>query len=150
MALFDALFEFSGGTTSGGQSVITSAASEDTLDMQAADLEMGAGTPLYLNIKVGTTAYTGGTSVTFALVNDSDNTIDGSSTVIWQSPAIVVASLTANAWVKRMALPVDFDSDRYIGLYYTVSGSPSAGTIRAWIDHGPQSSYDTQVAASNI
>jgi hypothetical protein len=144
MALLDALFEFSD-----NQTVTSTAAATNVLDMQAADLEMGAGNPVYLNIRVGT-AYSGGTSVTFALVNEVDATIDGSSVVVWQSPAIVVANLTAGAWVKRMALPVDFDSDRYIGLYYTVVGSPSAGTINAWLDHGPQSSYDTQVSASNI
>ncbi len=146
MAIFDVLFEFSD-----AQSITTSAQSTDVLDWGSGmeDLEMGAGTPLWLNIKVGT-AFSGGTNVTFSLYTHSSATSINSGTEIYSTPAFTTANLTANAWIIRMPLPVNCDDNRYFGLYYTVSGTYSAGTLDAWIDHGPQSSYDTQVATSNI
>lgn len=147
MALYDAMFEFcdddsvfSNGTT---------VQSENILDMQTADLEMGAGQPVWLNIRVGTTAFTGGTSVQFALVSDSDTTITNGTTII-ETGAITVATLIAGYWVLRVSLPVRFDTDRYIGLVVTCVGNVTAGSINAWLDNGSQSSYNTQVSASNI
>lgn len=145
MALFDVMFEFS------DAQILTdsSAAATNVLDMQAADREMGAGTPIWLNVRVEQ-VFAGGTSVVTALVNESDATIDGSSIVIWQTPAVVTADLVAGHWIMRMPLPVNFDELRYLGIYYTLVGTFTTGTINAWLDHGPQSSYDTQVTTSNI
>jgi len=151
MALFDALFEFSDAQDI--SQAAGSVAATNVLDMQAADLEMGAGTPMYLNVRIGTIFDSTGGAATLvvALVNEVDATIDGSSVVIYQTRALVESELTAGAWVLRMPLPVNFDEQRYLGLYYTIGGETSTtGTINAWLDHGPQSSYDTQVAASNI
>jgi hypothetical protein len=145
MALFDAMFEFS------DDQVITdtSAASTNVLDLVTENLEMGAGNPYWLNIRIGT-AFAGGTSITFELSYDTTLPIDASSTVIWQTPAIATASLTAGAWIMRMPLPYNIDEEQYVGLFYTVAGTMTAGTINAWLDNGPQSSYDVQVSTSNI
>jgi hypothetical protein len=153
--MFDAMFEFSDNQDiSQAQG---SVASTNTLDWQAADLEMGAGEPIWLNVRIGTAfaevegATNGASTLVVALCNDSVDPIDGSSTVLYQTRALPETALTARAWVLRMPLPVDVDSDRILGLYYTIGGATSAvGTIDAWLDHGPQSSYDTQVSASNI
>ena len=146
MALFDALFEFSD-----NQAITASAAATNVIDMQAADLEMGAGQPMYLNVRVGGTAFDSAAddgTLTVALVSDTDATIDGSSIVTIQTKAVAEATLVAGEWVTRVSLPVNFDDNRYVGLYYTVAGSGdfTAGTIDAWIDNGPQSSFDTQVS----
>lgn len=145
MALFDAMFELS------DDQVITDsdAASTNIIDLTLSDLEMGAGQPYWLNIRVGT-AFAGGTSIVFSLRHDSVAPIDGSSIVIWQSAAIVTATLVAGHWVMRMPLPYNVDEGRIIGLFYDVTGTMSAGTINAWLDNGPQSSHDTQVTTSNI
>lgn len=147
MAIFDAMFEFcdddsvfSNGTT---------VQSENIIDLQLSDLELGAGEPVWLNIRVGTNAFSGGTSAAFALVSDSDTTITNGTTII-TTPAITVGTLVAGYWVLRCPLPVRFDTDRYVGLVVTCVGNVTAGSIDAWLDDGSQSSYNTQVATSNI
>jgi hypothetical protein len=151
MAIFDAIFEFSD-----AQSVAATAQSTNILDWGSGmeDLEMGAGTPVWLNIKVAAAA-SAGTSLTCALHTDSTTDIDAgtegtNNKILWQSGAIPQASLTAGAWITRIPLPVDADADRYLGLQYTASGTLTGCTVDAWLDHGPQSSHDTQVSASNI
>ncbi len=144
MALFDAMFEFSD-----DQAITGDTASTNILDWTLSNLEMGAGEPLWLNVRVGT-VFSGGTSLVVSLRHDTVAPIDASSIVIWQTPAIVQADLTAGAWIMRMPLPYNVDEDRILGLFYDDTGAFSGGTINAWLDHGPQSSYDTQVSTSNI
>ena len=154
MALIDALFEFSD-----AQALRATASATYCLDLQKTDLELGGGNPVYLNVRVATEldSATDTATLTIALVNEADTTIDGTSTVIMQTHAIPEASCTAGAWLWRVALPVDMDRDwgansgRYLGLYYTVAGEDfTSGNIDAWFDLGPQSSYDLQVSPSNI
>jgi hypothetical protein len=148
MAIFDVLFEFCDNDSV--FSTDSAVQSEDILDWGSGmtDLEMGAGSPMWLNIRVST-AFSGGTSAAFALVSDSDTTITN-GTVLYTTPAIAVADLTVGTWVIRMPLPYDVDKERYTGIVVTCVGAVSAGAIDAWLDQGPQSSYDTQVATSNI
>jgi hypothetical protein len=145
MAIFDALFEFSD-----AQDITGDAQSTNVIDMVNADLEMGTGQPLYLNVRVGPDDFAGGTSLVVNLYAHTAATSIESGTLIFATGTILQAALTAGAWITRVALPVDFDTARYVGLYYNDTGAFSTGAINAWLDHGPQSSYDTQVAASNI
>jgi len=112
-----------------------------------------------LNVKVGTEAITNVASdsdatLTVALCNESatDAVIDGSSNVLWQTAAIPQASLTAGSEVIKMPLPNQVDSERYVGVLYTIGGTSAlaTGTINAWLDNGAASSYNTQIAESNI
>ncbi len=149
MALYDKMFEFSD-----NQSVASTTESSNILDMQDDDLELGAGTPIYLNIRVSVAA-TAGTSLTCALQCSSTTDIDAgtefdTNRILWQSGAIGYAQLTLGRWVTRIALPVEFDQERYLGLQYTASGTLTNLRVNAWLDHGPQSSYGTQVSTSNI
>jgi len=152
MAIFDAMFEFMDDAQLIGTSTTDYVPTTcKQLDWVTEDLEMGAGEPVWLNIKVGTTAYGGGTSVNFFLACDNaSESHDSDSNIVIQSGIRPIASLTAGAWVLRVALPVDVDAERYMVIGATFDGTVSAGTIDAWLDHGPQSSYDTQVSASNI
>lgn len=149
MAIFDAMFELSD-----GQTVTTTTASENIFDLVVENIELGGGEPLWLNVRVGETAFTTGGdndgTLTVALVYDTAAPVDGSSTVIYQTRAIPEASLTAGAWVLRMPLPANVDEESIVGLYYTTANTITAGTINAWIDHGSQSSYDLQITTSNI
>lgn len=148
MALFDALFEFSD-----AQSVATSTgdvAAENVLDTQNSDLELGAGTPIYLNIRV-TTAFAGAGTATFKLVSETDATIDGSSIIQLQTKAFAITEIDAvGDWIYRGPIPYRVDADRYVGILVTCSGAMTAGSIDAWFDHGSQSSFNTQVTTSNI
>ena len=153
MALFDVMFEFSDGQDM-SQSATTHAAT-DVLDWVDTDLEMGQGEELWLNVRVGTAiASSSGDSVfTVSLVRESNTDIDSSSVIIWTSRIFQESDsdLTAGAWLKRMPLPVNVDEYQYTGILYTIgTRTTTTGTIDAWIDHGSQSSYDTQVANSNI
>lgn len=144
MALFDAKFEFSD-----AQAITTDADSTNVVDFVNTDLEMGAGTPVWLNVQVET-AFAGGTSLEVSLYSHTATTSLNSGTLLWQSSAIVQASLTAGAWITRIPLPYNADEERYLGVYYNDTGAFTAGTVNAWLDHGPQSSFDTQVSTSNI
>jgi len=151
MAIFDVLFEFSD-----AQSVAASTQSTDIIDWGSGmtGLEMGAGTPVWLNVRVAVAA-SAGTSLTVDLLNadstDIDNGTEGTNyKKCWSSGAIPQASLTAGHWIIRIPINVACDTYRYLGLQYTASGTLTACTVDAWFDHGPQSSHNTQVATSNI
>jgi hypothetical protein len=152
MAIFDAGYElYDDATLVAATTTDYVGATCKTIDWQQADLEMGQGTPLYLNIRVGTTDYAGGTNVNFILTADTAAAgHDGNSDVVWQSGNRAVSGLSAGTWIARQALPLDVDTKRYLALGVIGDGATTAGTIDAWIDHGPQSSYDTQVTTSNI
>ena len=151
MALFDAMFEFSDAQVLPD----SSAASTNILDMTLENLEMGAGQPFWLNVEVGT-AFAGGTSVVVALVYDTAAPVDGSSIVTLQTRAIPLTSTTAPSLdtagekLLRVPLPYNFDEESIVGLYYTVVGTFTSGTINAWLDNGPASSHGVQVTTSNI
>ena len=152
MAIFDAMFDLS--DDQDVSQTVGTVASTDIIDWTLADKEMGAGEPLWLNVKMGDEALDsaeGTATLQVALCHDTIAPIDSSSTVIYQTPAIAEASLTVGAWILRMPLPYNVDDGRITGLLYTIAGTTSTtGTVDAWIDHGPQSSFDTQVSASNI
>ena len=155
MAIFDVMAEFSD-----EQDISQAAgtvASTDILDWTLSDLEMGAGEPLWLNVRMGTEPLASATTnatLEVALCYDTVAPIDSSSTVIWTTPTgvpIPEADLTAGAWILRMPLPYNVDEERITGLLYTIgTATTTTGTVNAWIDYGPQSSYDTQVSESNI
>ena len=155
MAIFDAMFEFYDDTALWSTSDTDYVgATVKTLDWINADLEMGAGNPVWLNIRVGTTAYaptTSGDTVDFKLFADTAAGLhDSDSDTVLASGPRECSTLTAGAWVLRVPLPVDVDTKRYLSLGATFNEATTAGTINAWLDHGPQSSYDTQVSTSNI
>lgn len=151
MAIYDVLFEFSD-----AQSVAATAQSTDILDWGSGmeGLEMGAGSPIWLNIRVEGAA-SAGTSLTCDLLTADSTNIDNGTEytnfrTLWSSSAIPQASLTAGAWIARVPIDVDADQYRYLGVQYTASGTLTGCTVNAWLDQGPQSSHNTQVATSNI
>ncbi len=155
MAIFDAMFElFDDAILIGTSTTDYNAGTAVEIDWTQADLEMGAGTPLWLNIRVGTTAYsptTAADTVDFKLfADDTTEGHDSDSKIVLASGARETSTLTAGAWVLRVPLPVDVDAKRFLQLGATFNEATTEGTIDAWIDHGPQSSYDTQVSESNI
>ena len=154
MAIFDAMLEFSDEQDIGALTATEVAASTNVLNWTQSDLEMGAGEPLWLNIRMGTESFgsSGGATLTVALKRETDGTIDTDSTTIWTTPALAIGAATAaGEFLMRMPLPYNVDEDGYMGLLYTVgTATATSGTVDAWIDHGPQSSFDTQVSASNI
>lgn len=155
MAIYDALFEFLDDATIVSATGTTIGATCKTINMGASDLEMGAGEPIWLNIRIGTTVYSGTGNVRISLVADTGaQGQDSSSTIVMTTGLKNVAAapfITAGAWVLRMPLPVDVDPEQYLGILFEgIAACGSVGKLDAWLDHGPQSSYDTQVTTSNI
>jgi len=152
MAIYDAKFElFDDATLVASTTTDYVGATVKTIDWINSDLEMGQGTPVWLNVRVGTTAYAGGTNATFNLYADTAEAgHDSSSATVLSSGARAITDLTAGAWIFRCPLPVNVDDRRYLSLGIVTDGATTAGTIDAWLDHGPQSSFDTQVTTSNI
>lgn len=148
MALFDVMFEFAD-----AQSIFSATATKaatNVIDMQAADLEMGAGEEMWLNIRV-TTAFAGAGTATFSLVSDTDATMDANSIESLSTEPFAITDIdAAGDWIYRGPIPVDYDRNRYVGVVCTCSGAMTAGSVDAWLDNGSQSSYDTQVSTSNI
>ncbi len=160
MALFDAILELSDdqdlSQTTGTYAATNTFNFSDTTQ-ELTGLEMGAGQPMWFNVRVGTAiagtsgSTAGSVTLVVSLVNESDTTIDSSSEVMYTSRTFTEGELTAGAWLVRISLPNDIDKQAYMGALYTIGGETSAvGTLDAWIDNGPQSSFDTQVSASNI
>ena len=148
MALFDLMFEFADAARMWTGTGAYAAA--NVLDMQASDLEMGAGEPLWLNIRV-TTAYAGAGTATFSLVSDTDATMDANSIESLSTEPFAITDIdAAGDWVFRGPIPLDYDRNQYVGVICTCSGAMTAGSCDIWLDHGSQSSYDTQVSTSNI
>ena len=163
MAIFDAMLEFSDNQPLNSTNSVAATAAQNTLSFSTSDsatalsgLEMGAGEPMWFNARVGDTAIVDGTTdsastITVALVNEADTTIDSGSRVMYQSRAFTQAEMTAGAWLVRIPLPYDIDGQPFMGVLYTSAGAAvDAGTIDCWIDNGAQSSYGTQVTVSNI
>ncbi|KKN70130.1 hypothetical protein LCGC14_0434550 [marine sediment metagenome] len=156
MALFDALLEFSDNQEM-AQSAATYAAT-NTFNWKDEDLEMGQGEPIWFNVRIGTEAIAatdgstaGACTLVVDLVSEANTTIDSGSEIMYRSRTFTEDEMTEKAWLVRIPLPVDIDNQQYLGVLYTIAGDTSAvGKIDTWLDHGPQSSHDTQVADSNI
>jgi hypothetical protein len=110
------------------QAVTASAASTNYYDNQVAGDAYD--NELYLVCRVGT-AFATLTNLTISIQTD-DNTSFSSATTLASSPAIVLASLTADTEVFKVRVPKGLE--RYFQVYYTVGGSnATAGTIDAFL-----------------
>lgn len=116
---------------SNAQAVTVSAASTNVIDLGTA--KKIEGKPLFLHIKVDTSATASGSAtVTFALQTDSDEAF-GSATTLWQSAAIGKATLVAGYQVIRLDL-LGLSLEQYLRVYYTVATGPlTAGKFDAFL-----------------
>ena len=121
MGFFDNKLRFDDGLFFANDS---SEASTYEIDCALADPNLGAGTPLVVEITVETT-FVGGTSVTFELQHSAAGS---SYATITQIPAIVEASLTKGA---KFQILVPNEHYRFLQMYYTVSGTHGAGALTA-------------------
>lgn len=78
-----------------------------------------------------TTTFAGGTSLKVDICNKAADTITDATESIIASAAIITASLT-EGYQFRIGLPKQIEH-RYLGVYYTVVGTMSAGAITAGI-----------------
>lgn len=108
----------------------------DVIDLGSTSSDIGNGEPLYLVIRVDTTATSGGAATgQFHLCSDAQAAIavDGSATYHYSSSAIAVASLTAGTKVAAIALPQG-TYERYLGIVQTTGTAAfTAGKINAFL-----------------
>lgn len=90
---------------------------------------------LFLVVQTGT-AFAGATSLEVRLVSDSTADLATSPTVHVSTGAIPVANLGANKVVAILPIP-PADYERYIGLQYDITGTGTAGTVRAFLTQTP-------------
>lgn len=112
--------------------------STNTIDLGAASISLGAGTPLYLNIRVNegvVSGWTGATTdtVTFRLQSDTGVNFVTPKTV-WSAQTVAIATLAAGYWVARLSLPYEL-TERHIRLLYSNSCATdfTTGSFDAWI-----------------
>lgn len=135
MTIMDALLELSD-----AQAITTQQAntSENIIDLQAANLAIGAGTPLFLNVRVNTAFDSPADALTLAVAFCTDSVAAFSSpTTIITTPALAQGSIDADGdWILRCGIPYEA-LEQYIGCLYTIaSATASAGAIDAWIGIG--------------
>lgn len=110
----------------------------DVIDLGATSSDIGNGEPMYLVIRVDTTATSGGAATgQFHLCSDAQAAIavDGSATYHFSTSAIPVASLVAGYSVAVVALPHG-TYERYLGVVQTTGTAAfTAGNINAFLTH---------------
>ena len=142
MSITDAKLIFSDSQAMGKPTTAsTQIASTNVLDLGAAKLDIGAGTPLYLNIRIvsapASFGTTHGTGCFFRLQGGSSSVASGS---VWhRTPFVPQELMTAGRWVARIALPGGIVS-RYLRLLYVLDsssaityGATTVGAFNAWI-----------------
>lgn len=132
MAILDKLLQYSD-----KQAVTVTAVSTNVVDAGAtknANLgrDLGAGTPLWLYVNVGTAFTAAGAATLVVSLQDSADNVTFAD--VAQSGAIPVASLTAG---KAIQLGFPVPTRRYTRVNYTVATGPmTAGTISAHLVDG--------------
>ena len=129
-----------------GQEMIGAAAAVD-YSLYALNLgtvrDVGKGEPAFLVINV-TTAFTSGTStgtVVFALIDEEDETLDGSSVVIVQTAPLLVTRLTAGKIIV-IPIPAGLITQQYLGVKTTYAEETvTAGKIDAFIAVDVQTNF---------
>lgn len=105
---------------------------------------IGAGTPLYLNVRTNTAFTSSSETITIDLYTHTSSMAvdgtDGTKLLELQAATAVSASpyATAGTWIFRGIIPYE-SIQRYIALRYTCSDSPEAGKFDAYISLDAQS-----------
>jgi len=146
MAIMDAKFVFSDSQALKTTSATTQTVSTNTFDLGAKNHDIGAGTPLYLNIRIisqpgsPALATTGDTTCHFRL--DGCDTLSVPNTgprYVKTLGDIYLKDLTAGKWILRQALPVGIKS-KHLRLVFAINrstamtwGASTLGSFDAWI-----------------
>ena len=109
----------------------TTVLSTNTIDLGVAK-DFGEGDPLYARVQVNTTAFTGGTSAEFQVIQADAANLTGNVTVVGTTGAIPVASLVLGArFAARINPRLMNQGQRYLGLQCVNVGNNTAGSVFA-------------------
>jgi len=126
MAILDAELEFSD-----AQAVTAAAASTNVVDLTAVNANVGKGNQLYLQVKCGVTATSGGSATLRIQLQDCD-TVGGTYAIVAESVSWAVADITAGTVLFTIALPPTLR--QFVRVYYAVAtANLTAGNFDAFI-----------------
>jgi len=109
------------------QAITISAGSTNVIDLGAYETALGEEENLRIKVTVSET-FAGGTSLTVICREDGDDTPSDQ----WaESKAVPVASLVEGYTIMDIGLPTTHQ--RYMDVYYTASGTFTAGKVNAYI-----------------
>lgn len=144
--ILDGLLQFSGAN---GDSPTATGVSTNIIDLHMAGIPVLAAGQGARDIGIGddpamkllvlvTAAFTGLTSLQVALQGAPDNGAGapGAFVTWWLSPAVALASLTAGARLYDMDMPrppAGVVEPRFLQMAYTIAGSGTGGTLKAFI-----------------
>ena len=110
-----------------------------------ANFSPGFAGDLFLVVQTGV-AFAGATSLEVKLASDSTADLATSPTTHVSTGAIPVANLGANKVIAVLPIPPG-DYERYVGLIYDITGTGTAGTVRAFLTQTP--GYWRKMASAN-
>ena len=116
------------------QAITVSALSENTLDFGVTGLDIGQGTPIYLEVWLDTAFDTSANTLTIDLYDGA--TVGAVAKHMEVLPATATSSLLAAnvGLLAKVALPNDML--RHVALYYTCSAALTSGKINAFLTIG--------------
>ena len=129
-------YAYSAGTNADNfQTITAAAASTNIIDLDSANIKLGAGKPMYIIARVGT-AFATIVSLEIRLQTD---TAAGFSTALkdYLLGRWLAAQMTAGALLLNIPMPV-MEYQRYLRLYFKVFTSATTGTIFAALADSPE------------
>lgn len=106
--------------------------STNVIDLIKTGQDIGVGEETYIAVTV-TTAFVGGTSITFNLVTD-DNAGIASAAVVLALGVLTIAQLAINTeWHFRVPPVLAVPMERYLAINYVSTGTSTAGAVTTGI-----------------
>lgn len=130
-------YAFSAGTNADNfQSVTADAASTNRIDLDAANIKLGAGKPMYIIARIGSVDWATIVSLEIRLQTDTDS---GFATALkdYILGRWALAQLTAGSLLLNIPMPV-MQYQRWLRLYFNVFTDNTAGTIFAALADSPE------------
>jgi hypothetical protein len=119
---------------SDAQAVTVTAISENTIDLGAANLDIGQGNPIYLEIWLDTAFDTSADTLTITLQDGA--TVGAVADIMTVLEATATSALLAAnvGLLRKISLPNDLK--RHLALYYTASAGLTSGKLNAFLTIG--------------
>ncbi len=130
-------YTFSAGTEADlFQTITADEASDNIIDLDSANIKLGAGKPMYIVARIGSVDWATIVSLEIRLQTDTDS---GFSTALkdYLLGRWALAQLTAGALLLNIPMPV-MQYQRYLRAYFNVFTSNTAGTIMVALADGPE------------
>lgn len=130
-------YAFSLGTNADNfQTVTAAAASTNIIDLDSANIKLGAGKPMYIIARIGSVDWATIVSLEIRLQTDTAEAF-GTADKDYILGRWALAQLTAGSLLLNIPMPV-MQYQRYLRLYFAVFTSNTAGTIFAALADSPE------------